>query len=116
MTGVGIPLECSSFSLEKESSDSAHLQEEIRAFISQDNYPYVAAIQSVVRNDHMIATYGQFGSGTHWQQLRVDLLRYLEVQRATHSRYMSFWAVYSAPNHIPANEGDFEEHLWRELS
>ena len=66
---------------EKDCSHEEDISNEIRSLILQQNYPCVAAIQSVVRNDHIIATYGQFGSGTHWQQLRADLLQYLELQR-----------------------------------
>jgi len=117
MAEVGIQSDnSSSFSLEPESSDSTHLQEDIRSFIFQKNYPCVAAVQSVVRNEQIIATYGQFGGGTHWQNLRADLLRYLELQRATQSRYLSFWAIFTNSGHIPDNEVDFEEHFWRELS
>ena len=99
-----------------ELSDRENIHDEIRSFILQGYYPCVAAIRSVIRKDHIIATYGQFGSGTHWQQLRVDLLRYIELQRATQSRYMSFWAVFSFLNPIPDDEITFEEHLWYELS
>jgi len=111
-----MPASDSSSILGTECSDRATIHDDIRALILQNNYPCVAAIQSVVRNDHVIVTYGQFGSGTHWQQLRADLLQYLAVQRATQSRYMSFWAVFSVPPPIPDNETEFEEKLWRELS
>ena len=114
MIEVGIPPD--SPLLGTEFSDRAKIHDEIRAFILQEDYPCVAAIQAVIRNDQIIATYGEFGSGTHWQQLRVDLRHYIEVQRATQSRYLSFWAVYTASDHLPNNEGVFEEHLWRELS
>src|SRR6185295_6502174 len=99
-----------------EFPDRAHIHDEIRAFILQEDYPCVAAIKSVIRNDQIIGIYGKFGSGTHWQRLRVDLRHYVELQRATQSRYLSFWAVYTTPNHIPDNEVTFEEHLWYELS
>ena|ERR1041384_1790422 len=75
-----------------EFSSRENIYDEIRSFILQRNYSCVAAIQPVIREDHIIATYGQFGSGTHWQQLCVDLLHYIEQQRASQSRYMSFWA------------------------
>ena len=106
----------SSFSLEPEFSDSAHLHEEVRSFIFQKNYPCVAAIRSVVRNELIIATYGQFGGGAHWKKLRADLLRYLELQSATQSRYLTFWAIFTTSGHIPDNEADFEGHFWHELS
>jgi len=50
------------------------INNDIRTFILQKNYPCVAAIQSVVRNDYVIGTYGQFGTGTHWHKLRTDLI------------------------------------------
>ncbi len=93
-----------------------NINDEIRSFILQKNYPCVAAIQSVVRNDYVIGTYGQFGTGTHWHRLRTDLLKFLELQRATKSRYMSFWAVFNAPVQTPDNELHFEKKFWKELS
>ena len=92
------------------------INDEIRSFILQKNYPCVAAIQSVVRNEYVIGTYGQFGSGTYWHRLRTDLLNFIELQRSTQSRYMSFWAVFTAPIHTLDNELGFENKLWRELS
>ena len=47
-----------------ECSDRSTIHDDIRALILQNHYPCVAAIQSVVRNDHVIATYDQFGRGT----------------------------------------------------
>jgi FPC/CPF motif-containing protein YcgG len=44
------------------------------------------------------------------------LLHYIELQRASQSRYLSFWAVFIIPNPSPDNEVTFEEHLWYELS
>jgi len=90
------------------------INDEIRSFILRKNYPCVAAIQSVVRHDYVIGTYGQFGTDTHWHRLRTDLLNFLELQRSTQSRYMSFWAVFATQT--PDNELDFENKLWRELS
>ena len=54
-----------SFRERDESSRGRH-NNEIRSFILQKNYPCVAAIQSVVRNDYVIGTYGQFG---YWYSL-----------------------------------------------
>jgi FPC/CPF motif-containing protein YcgG len=92
------------------------LDDEIRSLILQKNYPCVAAIQSVVRNDYVIGTYGEFGSGNYWHQLRSDLLHFLALQRSSQSRYLSFWAVFTAHNQSHDNESDFEDKLWRELS
>jgi FPC/CPF motif-containing protein YcgG len=92
------------------------INNDIRTFILQKNYPCVAAIQSVVRNDYVIGTYGQFGTGTHWHKLRTDLLNFLKLQSSTQSRYMSFWGVFTASNQTPDNELDFENKFWRELS
>jgi|CXWL01.1.fsa_nt_gi FPC/CPF motif-containing protein YcgG len=116
MTDAGTPHSDSASLLETELPPTQAINDEIRSLILQKNYPCVAAIQSVVENDYVIGTYGQFGQGTHWQQLRTDLLQYLKLQRATQSRYMSFWAVFTAPNQRPDNDIEFEAHLWRELS
>lgn len=51
--------------LETDCPNTKDINNEIRALILQENYPCVAAIQSVVRNDYVIGTYGPFGSGTH---------------------------------------------------
>lgn len=101
---------------ERDCPHEEDINHEIRSFILQKNYPCVAAIQSVVRHDYVIGTYGQFGTGTHWHKLRTDLLNFLELQRSTQSRYMSFWAIFTASIHTPDNELDFENKLWRELS
>jgi uncharacterized protein len=102
--------------LETDGPHTTDINNEIRALILQENYPCVAAIQSVVRNDYVIGTYGPFGSGTHWHTLRVDLLNFLALQRATQSRYLSFWAVFTAQQQSPDNEIEFEDKFWRELS
>jgi FPC/CPF motif-containing protein YcgG len=102
--------------LERDCPREKDINAEIRSFILQENYPCVAAIQSVVRNDYVIGTYGQFGIGTHWHKLRTDLLNFLELQSSTQSRYMSFWAVFTASTKTPDNELDFENKFWRELS
>lgn len=101
---------------ERDCPHDEDINNEIRSFILQKNYPCVAAIQSVVRNDYVRGTYGQFGTGTHWHRLRTDLLKFLELQRATQSRYMSFWAVFNAPVQTPDNELHFEKKFWKELS
>jgi uncharacterized protein len=92
------------------------INDEIRSFVLRENYPCVAAIQSVVRNDYLVGTYGQFGTGVQWHKLRVDLLNFLELQNATQSRYMSFWAVFPASNQTLDTELDFENKFWQELS
>jgi uncharacterized protein len=116
MIDAGMLYSDSASLLETDLPHTKDIISEIRSLILQDNYPCVAAIQSVVRNDYVIGTYGQFGSGTHWHKLRADLLNFLELQSSTQSRYMSFWAVFIAQNHSPDNEIDFEDKFWRELS
>ncbi|MDZ4660390.1 MAG: guanitoxin biosynthesis heme-dependent pre-guanitoxin N-hydroxylase GntA [Pseudomonadota bacterium] len=92
------------------------INNEIRAFILQKNYPCVAAIQSVVRKDYLVGEYGRFGTLNNWQELRGDLLNFLELQSSTQSRYLSFWAVFTDTNQRPDSETQFEEKFWRELS
>ena len=83
MTEFGRPSsDTTASSVGTETSDTTQVHEEIRSLILQEHYPGVAAIQSVARKEHSMATYGQCGSGTHWQQLRSDLLEYVELQRA----------------------------------
>ena len=62
--------------LETDGPHTTDINNDIRALILQENYPCVAAIQAVVRNDYVIGTYGHFGAGTHWHTLRADLLHF----------------------------------------
>jgi FPC/CPF motif-containing protein YcgG len=96
--------------------ESAAIHETIRSFISQANYPCVAAIRSVGRSEYIVGIYDEFGSDTHWQQLRADLCDYILTQRRTQSRYVSFWALFTTHPSMPDNEIQFEDKLWRELS
>lgn len=92
------------------------VHQEIRSFILQKNYPCVAALQSVIRSDYVIGTYGRIGSGTYWHKLRADLINFLAVQKSTQARYLSFWAIFNDSSHTPSTETDFEDKFWRELS
>ena len=99
---------------EGAATSMTEIQDEIRSLIMQKNYPCIAAVQSVVRHDYDIGTYLSFGSGLNGEALRRDLLNFLEKQRATDSKFLSYWAVFAAQN--PDDEATFETKLWRELS
>jgi hypothetical protein len=87
--------------------------EEIKALVSQRNYPCVAALRSYHKDDYQVGFYGKLGEGKHWRELRNDLLFFLQEQRRTSSIYLSFWAVFEEEE---LSEADFETLLWKELS
>lgn len=86
---------------------------EIKERLSQKNYPCVAALRSYHKDDYQVGLYGKFGTGAYWQDMRKDLLFFLQEQKKTSSIYLSFWAVFE-PEEM--TEQEFEEALWRELS
>lgn len=88
---------------------------EIKSLVMQPHYPCTAAIQAVVKGEIEIREYGGFGTGTSWRALREDLRAFLERQRRSGSRFLTFFAVFE-PQENPDDEEIFESKLWRELS
>lgn len=101
--------------MEYHANRNLHIHEEIRELITQKNYPCVAAVQSVARNDYLIGVYSDFGTGKSWQRFRKELLSFLSLLKLTGSKYLSFWAVFEDPL-TEFSEDDFEKKFWQEVS
>ncbi len=90
------------------------VQRQLRETILQKNYPCVASLQAVAREDYAVGFYGLLGSGTNWRELRADLLTYVAEQRQSRSLYRTMFAVF--PGSEEMNEETFEAKMWHELS
>lgn len=90
------------------------VEKNIEKLIGQKNYPCVAALKSFHLGDYQIKTYRGMGQQSQRPQLRKDLLSYLQKYLETKSTYFTFWAVFEDSQF--ANEQEFEDHLWKELS
>jgi len=89
------------------------IQEEIRAFILQKNYPCLAAQRSLRNKESIVGLYEEFGTGKSSSGLRLSLLEFLQQQKLSASPYLSYWAVFGLKQQT---ETEFEDSLWRELS
>lgn len=90
------------------------LQSDIHQFIMQKNYPCIAAIKSVQKEEYIVRTYEAFGQALFWRELRQDLQFFLAEQKRTGSTYLTFWAIFEGQSKF--SEDDFESGLWNELS
>ena len=88
--------------------------EKAKGLLFQDNYPCVPAVKSFRDGSFMVGFYENFGSAQTWKEYREDLLFFLQEQERTKSLYLSFWAVFKAPQEL--NEQEFEAGFWTELS
>jgi uncharacterized protein len=88
-------------------------REQIRAFLSQKDYPCLAAQRSLKKEEFLVGLYGKFGAGEGWRELRASLLSFLAEQKRTGSPYLSYWAIFEPET---MSEEDFERGLWSELS
>lgn len=91
----------------------ATARSQIHALVSQKNYPCVAAIHAVQKNDYQVGLFGHFGSGENGPALRRALLAYLEEQKRNGSTYFTYWAIFEPQD---LSEEEHESALWRELS
>ena len=82
--------------------------------ITKENYPCVAAIQSINKQDFLVHTYKKFGQLHQRPALRNDLLAYLKRFKETRSTYFTFFAAFEDEKHL--SEAEFEQNLWNELS
>jgi FPC/CPF motif-containing protein YcgG len=90
------------------------IEDQIKLFMSQKNYPCIAAIQSFALKDYRVRSYRDFGKIDQRAELRADLLDYLHEYLRTKSRYFTFWAVFADAEDL--DEEAFERLLWSELS
>ena len=82
--------------------------------ITKKNYPCMAAVKSLFKNDYEIGIYKDFGSMNSSLQLATDLMNYAKNYEITKSPYFTFWAVFSDAQDM--TDEDFEARLWKELS
>lgn len=90
------------------------VREAMRAFVTQKDYPCIAALKSQQANEFRLGIYEDFGSGRTGRSLRARLGEFLAEQKRTDSPYLSFWAVYGGESHF--SEEEFERRMWHELS
>ncbi|RZA09588.1 MAG: hypothetical protein EOP11_01165 [Proteobacteria bacterium] len=89
------------------------IEAELEKFVAQPQYPCVAAVAALKQKDYQIGLYSNFGAAGTSDELRRDLLFFLERQRTLKAPYLSFFAVFEPGNF---SEDDFERSLWNELS
>ncbi len=83
--------------------------------VLQKNYPCVAAIQSLQKEEFGFGVYRDFGSGHSSLKLGRDLLAFKTEQEKSKSPFLSFWALYPEEQKV-LDEENFEQGLWQELS
>lgn len=91
-----------------------NVSREIHSLIREKNYPCVAALQSLLREDYAVGIYKTLGTGACWKELRADLLTFVDEQKASGSVYRTMWAVF--PEAPAMSEECFEQAMWKELS
>ncbi len=90
------------------------LIKDIRAFLRQRDYPCIAALRALERNELQGAIYQDFGSVAFRDELRLHLSQFLQEQKQSESDYLTFLAVFEGP--AVFSEEEFEHRLWQELS
>lgn len=83
-------------------------------FISQKNYPCVAAVQALHRDEIMFDAYTGFGSGSSSEALLKNLLKFKSRQTQGSEDFLTYVAIFEDEGFL--NEEQFENKLWRELS
>lgn len=91
-----------------------HIQEHLQRLISTKNYPCIAAIQALHKNEIITNAYDNFGSGLSAPLLLQNLKAFKQRQQAGEESYLTYFAVF--PNDTCTDEDDFEKRLWAELS
>lgn len=86
----------------------------IRDFVSEPNYPCIAALRALHRRENEVGIYENFGSGSAGLALRNALGDFLQRQKETGAEYLTYWAIFDGPTEF--SEDEFEKNLWFELS
>lgn len=94
--------------------ERSHIVSDISELISQKHYPCIAAVQALHRDELMFDVYEDFGSGKSSRSLAQKLIAFKNEQIAKQVPYLTYMAIF--PKSISANEDEFEQDLWRELS
>ncbi|UOF01789.1 YqcI/YcgG family protein [Bdellovibrio reynosensis] len=90
------------------------IENDLRALVSQKNYPCVAAVKAFHDGDFIFDTYSKFGTGESAQRLAQNLLSFKEKQSKPGGEYLTYIAVF--PEDQSTDEHTFEMHLFHELS
>jgi FPC/CPF motif-containing protein YcgG len=90
------------------------VEEKLKNFILQKNYPCIGALQAIRKNELRVGVYKGFGSGESGSRLYDDLRQFQSEQKSSNSPYLTYCAVF--PWEKSFDEGDFEKRLWEELT
>ncbi|WP_374029283.1 guanitoxin biosynthesis heme-dependent pre-guanitoxin N-hydroxylase GntA [Bdellovibrio bacteriovorus] len=94
--------------------ERASFTELITSFANRKNYPCVAAIHSINKNEYDVGHFGELGVGSESLRLARELLKFRDEQENTGEQYLSYIAVFEGPDNL--SEEEFEKRLWLELS
>lgn len=90
------------------------VHQQLKETVLQKDYPCVAALRAIEREDYVVGLYGALGRSRRWRELRQDLLAFLAEQGRSGSPYRTMFAIF--PESGPLTEGAFETAMWAELS
>lgn len=90
------------------------VQIEIKKLLGQPDYPCVAAIQGLNKDEFRVGIYSQLGTGIQAKSLVQDLLAFQKEQLQSGALFLTFWAIF--PEGKFEDETSFESALWRELT
>lgn len=83
-------------------------------FILQKNYPCIAAVQALHRNEIIFDQYSGFGAGEDSLKLVTKLLEFRDRQKHNQEQFLTYVAIFDDQANL--SEEEFELALWRELS
>lgn len=92
-------------------SDGHLIFKNIKALISKQNYPCVAAIKALHQKEYWVGIYKNFGSAESWREIRNDLKYFIQEQQKTKSTYLTFWAVFQGETDF--TEDEYETRMWK---
>lgn len=95
-------------------SFETQVEEEFKRFVSQPNYPCIAAKVALAKKQYSIRTFSGLGTGGSALELGYALLDFKKEYQAGGKSYLSLIAVFDDPDF--EDEEEFEQAMWRELS
>jgi FPC/CPF motif-containing protein YcgG len=84
-----------------------------RAFVGAEDFPCLAGKGTVRRGGHELGVFGALGSRSATRRLADALRGFVDGCPADGAGLRAFVAVF--PDHVPADEVEFERRLWRQL-
>jgi FPC/CPF motif-containing protein YcgG len=103
----------SSFTSYPETFDQ-QVETEFKRFVSQPNYPCIAARVALAKKEYLIRTFSGLGTGRASLELGHALLDFKNRYQNSNQKYLSLIAVFDDPDF--RDEEEFEQAMWRELS